>query len=122
MLLQNIVMGDADLKADINKTVIEEEPKWKISAKWAAAARWALATSMSSSLQALEEASETDGERTILEGATDAIRTLQHVLQGECDDAIHEELSRRAVPHQRWWSAFSRAIEGLHSSFSLEIC
>jgi hypothetical protein len=107
-------MGQVDLNGEIDKNIVEEEPRWQISAKWAAAARWALAATMSSSLQQLQEASEIGGERTIVEGTTEAIKTLQHVLQGECDEAINEALSRREVPQQRWWSVFSRAIEGLY--------
>ena len=110
LYLQNIVMGEADLNDDINKTV-EEEPRWQISAKWAAAAKWALAMSMSSSIRALET-TETDADHTILEDARDAVKTLQDILQGQYDYTISEELSRRQVPRERWWAALMQVIEG----------
>jgi hypothetical protein len=89
-----------------------EKPSWGVSAKWAAAAKWALAMSLSSSLRELEVA-ETPDEHTILEEARQAVKTLQDILQGQYDDTIAEELSRRQVPRERWWSALMQVIEGL---------
>ena len=91
----------------------DENPSWGVSSKWAAAAQWALAVSMSSSLKALEEVTDIDADHTILEEARNAVKTLHDILHGQHDDTIAEELSRRQVPRERWWSALMRMIEGL---------
>ena len=91
----------------------DQNPSWGVSSKWAAAAQWALAVSMSSSLKALEEVTKIDADDTILEEARNAVKTLHDILHGQHDDTIAEELSRRQVPRERWWSALMRMIEGL---------
>lgn len=111
--LKSIVLDEVNSKAKMNGLAEEKKQRWGVSAKWAAATQWALAMSMASSLQTLGEISERDGDHTILEEARGAVRTLQDILQGRHDDEITEELSRRQVPRERWWSALSRVMEGL---------
>lgn len=111
--LKSIVLGETDLRTDIDKMAEDKKRRWAVSARWAAAAQWALAVSMSSSLRDLEEIVDMEGGETILERARYAVQTLQDILRGQHDEAITEQLSRRQVPRQRWWSAFTRVIEGL---------
>lgn len=111
--LKSIVLDEVNAKAKANGLADEKKRRWGVSAKWAAATQWALAMSMTSSLQTLGEITNGDIDHTILEEARGAIRVLQDILQGRHDDAISEELSRRRVPTERWWSALSRIIEGL---------
>eukprot|EP00250_Pteridium_aquilinum_P005352 c15461_g1_i1 orf=573-5420(+) len=111
--LKSIVLDEVNAKAKMNGLADEKMRRWGVSAKWVAATQWALAMSMTSSLQTLGEISEGDVNNTILEEARGAVRTLQNILQGQHDDVITEELLRRQVPRERWWSALSRVIEGL---------
>lgn len=111
--LKSIVLDEVNSKAKMNGLADENKRRWGVSAKWAAATQWALAMSMASSLQTLGDISDRDVDHTILEEARGAVRTLQDILQGQHDDEITEELSRRQVPRERWWSALSRVIEGL---------
>ncbi|KAH7289296.1 hypothetical protein KP509_31G069200 [Ceratopteris richardii] len=111
--LKNIVMEEVKSKAGANAISEKEIQRWGVSAKWAAATQWALAMSMTSSLETLGEVSNGNVDHTILEEAQGAVRVLQAILQGQHDDAIDGELSRRQVPRDRWWSALGRVIEGL---------
>lgn len=111
--LKSIVMGEVDLKAEIDRVAEEKKRRWAVSARWTAAAQWALAVSLSSSLQDLEEIVGMEDGDTILESSRNAVKTLQEVLQGQHDDTITMELSKREVPRERWWSAIIRVIEGL---------
>ncbi|MCO5609705.1 hypothetical protein L7F22_063937 [Adiantum nelumboides] len=111
--LKSIVLEEVNSKAKAIGLADEKRKRWGVSAKWAAATQWALAMSMMSSLQTLGEISNGDIDHTILEEARGAIRVLQDILQGRHDDGITEELVRRRVPREKWWSALSRVIEGL---------
>ncbi|CAM6104569.1 unnamed protein product [Calypogeia fissa] len=112
--LQEIVMGDVDLKAERDENAAAEQRNLEASAKWASAARWALALSLTGSHQELDAICQSETPRsTVLNRTRDAAHTLQEVLLGHHDDAIDEELKERQVSKDRWWFSLLRVVEGL---------
>lgn len=77
--LQNIVMGDIDVNAEIEKQANIEKRKWAASARWASAAQWAVAMSLTSYQTDLTTICHDEAEVTILERTRDAAQTLHQV-------------------------------------------
>jgi ABC-type multidrug transport system ATPase subunit len=112
--LQSIVMGEVDMKADLQQKADQERRRGAASTRWANAAQWALAMSLTSSQQDLTQICEDEaGEATILERTRDASQTLYQVLSGQHDSSISESLLQREVSEDRWWLALVRVVEGL---------
>lgn len=111
--LQGIVMGEVDMKADLEEKADQERRRGAASMRWANAAQWALAMSLTASQQDLTQICEDEGEVTILERTRDAAQTLYQVLSGQHDSSISESLLQREVSEDRWWLALVRVVEGL---------
>ncbi|PKI68112.1 hypothetical protein CRG98_011708 [Punica granatum] len=82
------------------------------SSRWAAATNLALAISLSSSRSELERLNFENGDKNILKQTTDAVITLQGVLEGKHNEDIDNTLYQYQLPRDRWWSALYRIIEG----------
>ncbi|KAG6543930.1 hypothetical protein Mapa_014771 [Marchantia paleacea] len=111
--LQRIVMGELDMKAEMEEYAMEEQRNMEASARWASAARWALALSLTGSHEELDAIVKSDRAESMLTKARDAAHTLQEVLLGHHDDVIDEELRERQVSKERWWFYLLRVVEGL---------
>lgn len=111
--LQSIVMGEVDMRADLEQKADQERRRGTASTRWASAAQWALAMSLTASQQDLTQICEGEGEVTILERTRDAAQTLYQVLSGQHDSSISESLLQREVSEDRWWLALVRVVEGL---------
>lgn len=110
--LRSIVMGEVDIKMDIDKQADKKKRHWAACAKWATAAQWALAMTLTSSHHDLQAFAGREIGNGILGRTSEAARTLQDVLQGHHDDEIADELSRQDLPTDSWWSALLRVIQG----------
>ncbi|KAL2611008.1 hypothetical protein R1flu_022700 [Riccia fluitans] len=111
--LQRIVMGEVDMKAEMEEHALEEQRNMEAAARWASAARWALALSLTGSHEDLDALYATETGDSITTRTRDAAHTLQEVLLGHHDEAIENELRERQVPKERWWFYLLRVVEGL---------
>ncbi|GAB2280793.1 Canalicular multispecific organic anion transporter 1 [Dionaea muscipula] len=83
------------------------------SSRWTAAARFALSFGLNSSINDLRQLDNFEDGSSIIKKTTDAVVTLQEVLEGKHDQTIDDALIQNDVAVDSWWSALYRIIEGL---------
>ncbi|GAB2241604.1 hypothetical protein Droror1_Dr00018379 [Drosera rotundifolia] len=108
--LANGVEEDKSAAAEAERLNVQRG--WCASSRWTAAVRFALSFGLNSSISDLRQI-EIEGGDSIIKKTTDAVSTLQEVLEGKHDDTIDDALTRNNVPTDSWWSALYRIIEGL---------